>query len=392
MATAESSWGTGFGAHGRSNFGLRRATAAPWRHLDLVLLSAVGIIQAVGLLMVFSTTRGPTPPYKYGFVTKQALFVAIGLVVMAVATFVDYRRVRDYALFIYGLGVFLLFVVLVPGIGTSAKGHQSWISLGSFQLQPSEFCKLSVIVGIAAMATHFHGDIDLRRLGVLLAMAVVPMMLVLLQGDLGTTLVFLVVVPTILVVAGAKGKHLAALLGLAILAGALVLGSGMLHKYQQDRLTTFLHQDETGNGQTAAYNLNQAKIAIGSGKFFGQGFGKGTQTRLGNVPEQHTDFIFTAVGEQFGFFGSALLMALFCLAVWRIWRTSQLSRDEFGTYLCVGILAMLVFHTFENAGMTMGIMPITGIPLPFMSYGGSSTVLNFAAIGLVLNVHMRRFA
>jgi len=393
MATADQTWGRSFGAHGRrGGISLGRATSAPWRHLDLVLLGAVGIIQALGLLMVFSVTRGPTAPYRYGFVTKQAVFVLLGVVVLGVTTLVDYRRVRDYALFIYGVSVFLLVAVLVPGLGSSAKGHQSWISLGSFQLQPSEFTKLGVIIGLAAVATHFHGDLDTRRLGILLAMAGGPMALVLLQGDLGTTLVFAVVVPTMLLIAGARGKHLAVLVLVAILGATVVLSGGVLHQYQRDRLTTFLHQEGTASTQAAAYNLNQAKIAIGSGGPFGQGLFKGTQTRLGIVPEQHTDFIFTAVGEQLGFLGAGTLLALFCVMVWRIWRTSQLSRDEFGTLLCVGILAMLVFHTFENVGMTMGIMPITGIPLPFMSYGGSSTLLNFAAIGLVLNVHMRRFA
>ena len=392
MATADSTWGSSFGAHGRrSTLSFGRATSAPWRHLDLVLIATVGLVQALGLLMVFSVTRGPTAPYRYGYVTKQAVFVLLGLLVMAAASLIDYRRVRDYALFIYGVSVFLLLAVLVPGIGSSAKGHQSWIPLGSFQLQPAEFAKLGVIVGLAAVATHFHGDLDMRRLGILLAMAGGPMALVLLQGDLGTTLVFAVVVPTMLLVAGAQGKHLVLLVLVAILGASLVLSGGVLHKYQRDRLTTFLHQEGTANTQAAAYNLNQAKIAIGSGGAFGQGLFKGTQTRLGIVPEQQTDFIFTAVGEQLGFIGAGTLLALFCVMVWRVWRTSQLSRDEFGTLLCVGILAMLVFHTFENVGMTMGIMPITGIPLPFMSYGGSSTTLNFAAIGLVLNVHMRRF-
>ncbi len=392
MATYDQSLPRAFGAHGRRRLGVAHAASAPWRHLDVVLLAVVGMIQALGLLMVFSTTRGPAAPYRYGYISKQTVFVLLGVVAMAAAAAIDYRWVRDHAFHIYGLSVALLVAVLVPGIGTSAKGHQSWIALGSFQLQPSEFTKIGVIVGLAAMATHFHGDIDLRRLGVLLAMAAVPMGLVLIQGDLGTTLVFTVVIPSMLLVAGAKGKHLAALVLAAVLGGTVMVTGGVLHQYQRDRLTTFLHQDQPNSQQAAAYNLNQAKIAIGSGGAFGQGLFKGTQTRLGIVPEQHTDFIFTAVGEQLGFVGAGALLALFCVMVWRIWRTSQLSRDEFGTLLCIGILAMLVFHIFENAGMTMGIMPITGIPLPFMSYGGSSTMVNFIAVGLVMNVHMRRFA
>ncbi|HVX19346.1 MAG TPA: rod shape-determining protein RodA [Acidimicrobiales bacterium] len=391
MATYDQSLSR-FGAHGRSRSGLGAMTAAPVRHLDLVLLGVVGIIQSLGLLMVFSATRGPNPPFRYGYLTKQAVFVVLGVAALSVVSLIDYRRFRDYALFVYGAGVFLLFLVLVPGVGSSAKGHQSWISLGPFQLQPSELNKITLIVGLAGVLTHYQGDIDLRRLGIVLGMAAVPMALVLVQGDLGTTLVFAVVVPTMLAIGGARPKHLAVLLLAGILVATVALSGGVLKQYQRDRLTTFLHQDTAAATGGAAYNLNRAKIAIGRGGMFGQGLFRGSQTRLSIVPEQHTDFIFTAVGEQFGFFGAGLLLVLFCLMVWRIWRTALLARDEFGTLICVGVLAMLVFHTFENVGMTMGIMPITGIPLPFMSYGGSSTLLNFLAIGFVLNVHMRRFS
>jgi rod shape determining protein RodA len=282
--------------------------------------------------------------------------------------------------------------VLTP-LGTQSKGHQGWFSLGSFQLQPSEFAKVIVVITIAAVASQFHGNIDLRRLGVLLLLAGVPMGLVLLQGDLGTTLVFAVVVPAMLLVAGARSQHLAVLVVIGVIGAGLIVGGGMLKSYQQDRLTSFLKQDtKSADVQGASYNLDQSKTAIGSGGAWGKGLFKGTQTRLGIVPEQQTDFIFSAVGEQLGFVGAGTLIGLFGIIVWRMWRTSQMARDEFGTLLCIGLLAMLLFHVFENVGMTMGIMPITGIPLPFLSYGGSSTVANFAAIGLVLNVHMRRFS
>jgi rod shape determining protein RodA len=169
-----------------------------------------------------------------------------------------------------------------------------------------------------------------------------------------------------------------------------VLNSSYLDKYQKDRLTVFL--DQSSNLREETYNLNQSKIAIGAGGTFGEGLFQGTQTRLDIVPEQHTDFIFTAVGEELGFVGGATLLALFSIIAWRIWRTAQLARDHFGSLVCVGVLSMFVFQVFQNVGMTMGIMPITGIPLPFMSYGGSSTLMAFVAMGLVLNVHMRRFS
>jgi rod shape determining protein RodA len=193
-----------------------------------------------------------------------------------------------------------------------------------------------------------------------------------------------------LLVGGARGKHLTALVFLGALGCAFVLQSNLLQDYQKARLTVFLDQQAQLKGE--AYNLNQSKISISAGGLFGKGLFRGTQTRLQYVPEQHTDFIFTAVGEELGFAGGATLLALFAIIVWRTWRSAQLARDSFGTLVCIGVLAMFLFQVFENVGMTMGIMPITGIPLPFVSYGGSSTIADFVAVGLVLNVHMRRFS
>ncbi len=220
-------------------------------------------------------------------------------------------------------------------------------------------------------------------------LAVVPIGLILLQPDLGTDLVLVVIILGLLTVAGVKARHLLVLLLLAATAVGAVVQLGILKRYQVDRLTSFLHQGK--NVQGATYNVNQSKIAISNGHLTGKGFHRGTQTRLGFVPEQHTDFIFTVVGEELGFAGAATLLALFGLMVWRTWRSAMLAGDFFGTLVCVGVTAMLTFQIFENVGMTMGIMPVTGIPLPFMSYGGSAVMAYFLCIGLVLNVHMRRF-
>jgi rod shape determining protein RodA len=196
-----------------------------------------------------------------------------------------------------------------------------------------------------------------------------------------------------LLIGGARVKHIVALTAIGVAGVAFVLNSGMLETYQQCRLTSFIDQDSPDcAARGSGYNVEQAKTAIGSGSFLGKGLFEGTQTRLDIVPEQHTDFIFTAVGEELGFVGSATLLLLLSLIAWRIWRTAQLSRDPLGTMICVGVLAMFAFQVFENVGMTMGIMPVTGIPLPFMSYGGSSTLTEFIAMGLVLNIHMRRFS
>jgi len=377
------------GALGRTS----RNPAAPWRHMDFALIGAIAAVSVLGCLMIFSATRGRDPSdFDTSFLTKQMLFVAIGFGAMIVTAFFDYRRYRDLAPVAYGV-VLLLLLMVVTGLGSERKGAQAWFQVGPFQLQPSELAKVVVIVALASAIAHFNQDIDARRLGVLLAIAGVPMALIMLQPDLGTTLVFVAVGMGMFLIGGVQVRHIAALTVAGLIGVVVVLNSGMLETYQQCRLTSFLDtQNQDCEERDSAYNLDQAKVAIGSGSVFGAGLFEGTQTRLDIVPEQHTDFIFTAVGEELGFAGAGTLLALLAVIAWRIWRTAQLSRDPLGTIICVGILSMFVFQVFENIGMTMGIMPITGIPLPFMSYGGSSTLTAFIAMGLVLNVHMRRFS
>lgn len=377
------------GALGRTS----RNPAAPWRHLDLALVGAVAAVSALGCLMIFSATRGRDPSdFDTSFLTKQMLFVVIGFGAMLITAFFDYRRYQDLAPVAYG-GVLLLLLMVVTGLGSERKGAQAWFQLGPFQLQPSELAKVVVIVALASAITHFNQDIDARRLAVLLGVGGVPMALILLQPDLGTTLVFVAICMGMFLIGGVRARHIAALTVVGLIGVVVVLNSGMLETYQQCRLTSFLEtQSQDCEERDAAYNLDQAKVAIGSGSVFGAGLFEGTQTRLDIVPEQHTDFIFTAVGEELGFVGAGTLLMVLAVIAWRIWRTAQLSRDPLGTLICVGVLSMFVFQVFENIGMTMGIMPITGIPLPFMSYGGSSTLAAFIAMGLVLNVHMRRFS
>ena len=365
--------------------------AAAWRHLDLVLIAALAAISALGVLMVFSATRGPEDPYDASFLKKQALFAAVGFGVMVVTTIVDYHRVRDFAPLAY-VGVVGLLAMVVTGLGSNVNGAQAWFDLGPFQLQPSELMKLALIVTLAAVVAQFRDSLDLRRFVIVLVIAGIPLGLIMMQPDLGTALVLVSVTVGVLLVGGADLKHLAALLLVGLIGVGVVLNSDMLAEYQRARLTTFLSQGSGEALREEAYNLEQSKIAIGAGGLAGQGLFEGPQTRLGNVPEQHTDFIFTAVGEELGFAGAGTLLALFAIVCWRVWRTAQLARDDLGALVCVGVLCMLLFQIFENVGMTMGIMPITGIPLPFVSYGGSSTLAAFAAVGLVLNVHARRFS
>jgi rod shape determining protein RodA len=381
----------GFGRNAAGRLGSNPAAA--WRHLDLALLGCIAAIGSIGVLMVYSATRGPggLEPFDTTFVKRQALFFVVGFALMIGTALFDYRRFRDFAPLVY-VGTCTLLALVVSPVGSERKGTQAWFQLGPFQLQPSELTKIALILGLGALVAHFRDELDLRRLGACLLVAAIPLGLIMLQPDLGTALVLVAITTGILLVGGVQPKHFVALVAVGVLGCAFVLNSDMLADYQRDRLTTFLNQGDAETAQGEAYNLEQSIIAIGAGGPFGKGWGEGTQTRLSNVPEQHTDFIFTAVGEELGFAGAGSLLALFAIVAWRVWRTAQLARDDFGSLICVGVLCMLLFQVFENVGMTMGIMPITGIPLPFVSYGGSSTLASFVAIGLVLNVHSRRFS
>jgi rod shape determining protein RodA len=283
----------------------------------------------------------------------------------------------------------MLLAVLSP-LGVSVNGAQSWFAIGSFQVQPAEFAKLAVVLVLAGFCATTRPELDARAVVGCLFVLGVPAALILLQPDLGTLMVFVAVLAAILLVAGATGRQLAVLALVAMIGTISVFQLGLIKNYQRDRLTYFA--SPTGGKSQAAYNAQQAETAIGAGGLRGAGLFKGTQTKLRYVPYQHTDFIFTVVGEELGFAGSATLLLLYAVMGWRIWHAAVVARDGFGTLACVGVLAILLFQVFENMGMTTGIMPITGIPLPFMSYGGSSTLTMFAAIGLVLNVHARRFS
>lgn len=387
--TAGRSRGTRPMANFRSN------PASPFRHVDVVLAASVLGVSLFGALMVYSTTRGASPPYDSGYAVRVLVFIAVGAALMAAAAMFDYRKLRDYWPFIYGASLFGLVLVLIPGVGSRVSGTQGWIQLpAGFQLQPSELAKLAMIIGFAGLASQFRGDLDGTRVAMLLGLCGAPFLLVMLQPDLGTALVSVAVSFALLLVAGVRPRILGGLAIAAVLATTLVLTSGVLKEYQVARLTTFVEQDREITNEDEArirYNLDQSKAAIGAGGLWGRGLFEGSQTRLDIVPEQRTDFIFSAVGEQFGFVGSAALLSVMGVIVWRVWRAAQLARDEFGTLICTGIMVMLLVQIFENVGMTMGIMPITGIPLPFVSYGGSALITMFLSMGIVLSVHMRRF-
>jgi rod shape determining protein RodA len=368
-----------------------RDAAAPWRHIDVFLVTVTLCLAAMGLLLIYSATQhkevvgGITAA---GYLKRQTLWVALGVLAMVVTAVIDYRVLRDLSPGLYFGSVLVLLAVLSP-LGTNSRGAQAWFQFGSFQLQPSEYAKLVFILCLAAYCAAHRGDLDVRRLITVLVLAAPPLALIYRQPDLGTDLVFVAILMAILLVAGARPRHITVLTLIGVVGVVAVFQLGVLKQYQLDRLGAFL--DPKGDTQRSTYNLNQSVNAIAGGGLTGKGLLKGRETNLSYVPEQQTDFIFTVVGEELGLAGALTLLALFALLVWRTWRAAALARDLLGTLICVGVLAMLAFQMFENVGMTMGIMPIIGIPLPFLSYGGSATIASFGAVGLVLNVHMRRF-
>jgi rod shape determining protein RodA len=356
--------------------------------LDWVLLGACAAIAVIGIVMIYSASHNESPDDPFYFVKRQAVstVVAVGVVLLILRT--DYRKLRDYSLLIYVITLGMLLVVKTP-LGHSANGAQSWIPLlFGFRLEPSEPAKFGLIVALAGYVNEHRGDIDPWRLTVILSLALTPIALVYLQPDFGTAMVLMVILVGLLAVAGVRARYLVVLAMLALTGVYAVASLGILKQYQLDRLTTVVNSDPSGAG----YTVDQSVRTIATGQLFGQGLFDGPQTGGGYVPEQQTDFIFTAVAEELGFMGASLLLALFAIVMWRTWRTARLSRDYYGTLVCAGVLAMFAFMIFENVGMTMGIMPVTGIPLPFTSYGGSSLVTCSACVAVVANVYANRFS
>jgi len=372
---------------------LGRLSESPLRRLDWTLVCVAALLSSIGSVLVFSATRaglaeaGDDP---YSYLKKHLFNLVIGLVLGAVTAALDYRLLRAYAPIVYAAACVGLVAVLTP-LGATVNGSHSWITLGGgFQLQPSEFAKVGMVVLLAMiLGEPRDGEVGPGRRDILiaLALAALPAALVMLQPDLGTTLVFGTVVIGMLAVSGAPKRWVLGLLGGAVSAALAVWWLHLLKPYQINRFTAFA--DPSRDPRGAGYNAEQARIAVGSGGFFGKGLFHGEQTIGHFVPEQHTDFIFTVAGEELGFVGAALITALLGVVLWRGLRIAMQAADPFGLLLASGVLCWLAFQTFENIGMTVGIMPITGLPLPFVSYGGSATFVNMIAIGLLEAVHLR---
>lgn len=361
---------------------------------DYWLLGAVFALLLIGIALVYAATRdwfasnGLDPEY---YLKRHVINIIIGLLLAYGTTLIDYRLLRAYTPFVWGAGVLGLIVVLIPTFGSEVNGAKAWISLpGGFQIQPAELAKISIIVGMAMMLAEkreHHKDPDHRDVLQALAVAAIPILLIILQPDIGTVLIISASVVTIIAVSGAPSRWTVALLIAAVLGGFVAVNTGIVNEYQLKRLQTFV--DPTSDPQESGYQLRQARITIGSGGLIGKGLFNGPQTNGRFVPEQQTDFIFTVAGEELGFLGSALILLLYSLVLFRAFVIARKTNDLFGRLVCIGVAAWFAFQTFENIGMTMGLMPMTGVPLPFISYGGSSMFATLIGIGLLQSVHIR---
>jgi rod shape determining protein RodA len=364
---------------------------AGFARLDPVLLLAGLALIGYSIYTLGVATQNDVPGDPYYYVVRQSIYAVVGIALMLAVARVDYSRFRELRVGVYTAMVGL--IVLVLALGTAARGSRRWIELPFFTFQPSELGKVLLIVALAAFAIDTSRRASERRRTLrVLALGTLPALFVFLQPDLGTGIVYAVITLSVLFVAGVRWTHFAALGGIAAAAIAIVLviapalGTPVLQGYQQDRLTAFLHPSE--DPADSSYQINQALIAVGSGGKTGRG-DDATQTNNGFLPERHTDFIFAVVGERFGFAGAAFLLSLYALLVWRALRIMTLSKNLYGSMIAGGIAAMLMFQIFVNVGMNIGIMPVTGIPLPLMSSGGSSVIVTFLALGLLQSIYVQ---
>jgi rod shape determining protein RodA len=359
---------------------------------DLWLFYAMIALGFTGVIAIYSATRQQLVNQglnSHYYLERQGFFMVLGMVAMYIVSRIDYRRYEIAATPLYVCSLLALAGVFV--IGKSALGAQRWYSFGSaIQIQPSEFTVLFLILAIATFCARRTEGLKMYDVMRLLVMAVVPLALIVKQPDLGTSVIIVLIVSAMMVIAGVPPRFmtLLAVLGSVGLVSAILLN--LLQKYQVDRFVSFLNQNSTNPQLTALlYEVNNAKSAIGSGGVFGAGLFHGMQTVLGYVPEQQTDFIFTAIGEQMGFIGSTFVVLLLAFVAFRMFIVGKNAKDTMGRLLCIGVFIFFAFSCFENIGMTMGIMPVTGIPLPLMSYGGSAETVFFVAAGMVLSVSRR---
>ncbi len=367
-----------------------------WRDLDWILLIAAFALSLMGSLLVWSASRADlaseSDPQSY--LKRHLINIGVALALGFIASRINYRLLRAYTPVVYVASMVLLLVPFVPGLGVTIAGARAWIDvpLGA-TIQPSEFAKITVILMMAALLSERRDrEEEPSAQDVLLALAVaaIPTAIILVQNDTGTVLILAAVSLSIVAVSGVRTRWLVGLIGAAILGVLASIQLGLLQEYQVDRLTSFINPDE--DVSASAYNANQARIAIGGGGLDGYGLFEGPQTQGNFVPVNESDFIFTVAGEELGFLGSALLIALMAVILWRAVLIAWKADDLYGRLVATGVAAWLAFQMFENSGMTLGIMPITGIPLPFVSAGGTSMMATWIALGLLQTVRLHSLA
>jgi len=376
------------------NVRYRRPTTSSFGNFDKLLTFAVVGLLLIGTMLVYAGTRewfrsyGLDPEYYF---KRHTLNIIIGGLLAYGTTLIDYRLLRAYTPIVWIAAVIGLIIVLIPGLGSEINGARAWISLpGGFQLQPAELAKIAIIVGMAMiLADREQSDKDPTDLDVVkaLAIAAVPVLLIVAQPDLGTVLIISAAVVAMIGASGAPARWVIGLLLAAIVGVFAAVQTGAVSSYQVARLQSFV--DPSADPQATGYQLRQSRITIGSGGLLGKGLFEGPQTNGRFVPEQQTDFIFTVAGEELGFVGCSIILLLYTLFFIRAFAICRRSSDLFGRLVCIGVIAWFAFQTFENIGMTMGLMPMTGVPLPFLSYGGSSMFANLIGVGLLQNVHAR---
>ncbi len=376
------------------NLRYRRPATTGFGNFDKLLTFAVVGLLLIGTLLVYAGTRewfrsyGLDPEYYF---KRHTLNIIIGGLLAYGTTLIDYRLLRAYTPIVWIAAVIGLIIVLIPGLGSEINGARAWISLpGGFQLQPAELAKIAIIVGMAMiLADREQSDKDPTDLDVVkaLAIAAVPVLLIVAQPDLGTVLIISAAVVAMIGASGAPARWVIGLLLAAIVGVFAAVQTGAVSSYQVARLQSFV--DPSADPQATGYQLRQSRITIGSGGLLGKGLFEGPQTNGRFVPEQQTDFIFTVAGEELGFVGCSIILFLYTLFFIRAFTICRRSSDLFGRLVCIGVIAWFAFQTFENIGMTMGLMPMTGVPLPFLSYGGSSMFANLIGVGLLQNVHAR---
>ena len=372
----------------------RRSRQSLVHGFDPVLTAVVGLLLFIGTLLVWAATRdwytrnGLDGQY---YLKRHIINIMIGLVLAYAVTVIDYRLLRAYTPILWGAGVLGLIIVLIPGLGAEINGAKAWIALpGGFQIHPAELAKIAIIIGMSMILSERSHDSDgptTRDVLQALTVAAVPVLLIILQPDMGTVLIISAAVVTIIAVSGVPARWVTGLLLIAVLGGFVAVKAGVVSEYQVNRLQTFV--DPNADTQGAGYQLRQARITVGSGGLIGTGLFNGPQTNGRFVPEQQTDFIFTVAGEELGFIGSGTILILYLILLMRGFSIARRTSDPFGRLVCTGVIAWFAFQIFENIGMTLGLMPMTGVPLPFISYGGSSMFATLIGIGLLQNVHAR---